>query len=50
MAALLVPGELLVYLIQTLMKGPKEPKLKTGSRFKGLISVPGSANHKNKRN
>lgn len=42
MAILLVPRELLGYLIQTQMKDTEEPKLKTGSHFKGLIFVPGS--------
>ena len=37
MAILLVPRELLGYLIQTQMKDTEEPKLKTGSHFKGLI-------------
>lgn len=50
MATLLVPRELLSYLIQIQMKGSEELELKTGSHFKGLRFVPGSIDHKNKRN
>lgn len=48
-ATLLVPRELLIDLIQTWIKGPKEPKLKTGSCFKNLMFVSGSTDQKSKR-